>query len=140
MSETSSGSEASSSTRVVPSAKAAATLDDEWANRLSPKKRRLMLKAVRIMQGNLRKHKHGPLQWMDEAELTTEERGVWTAWMKEEEEKEKQRELRDLARMDSRGPTTTEDHAKTQDATMTEHDAELLAFMIDPDAYVLARG
>ena len=83
---------ASSSTRVVPSAKAAATLD-EWANRLSPKKRRLMLKAVRIMQGNARKHKHGPLQWMDEAELTTEERGVWTAWMKEEEEKEKQREL-----------------------------------------------
>ena len=32
---------------------------------------------------------------------------------------------------------TTEDHAKTQDATMTEHDEELLQFMND-DAWVLA--
>ena len=104
---------------------------DEWAKHLSPKKRR-------FMQGNASEAQaRAPAA---ERTMTIEERRVWTAWMKEEEEKEKQRELRDLARMDSRGPTTTDDHAKTQDATMTEHDAELLAFMIDPDAYVLARG
>ena len=33
---------------------------------------------------------------------------------------------------------STEDQAETQDATMTEHDEELLRFMIDPDAYLLA--
>ena len=70
--------------------------------------------------------------------MTMEERRVWTAWMEEEEEKEKQDELRRMPRMGSRGLTTTEDHAKTQDATMTEHDEELLWFMNDLDAWVLA--
>ena len=46
--------EASSSTRVVPSAKAAPTQAqlDEWANRPSAEKRQLMLEAWKTMQGN----------------------------------------------------------------------------------------
>ena len=53
VSETSS-SEASSSTRVVPSAKAAPTLAelDEWENRPTEEKRRLMQEARRVMEGN----------------------------------------------------------------------------------------
>jgi len=47
---------ASSSTRVVPKAKAAPTPAqlDEWENRPSEQKRRLMLGARSIMQGNAR--------------------------------------------------------------------------------------
>ena len=36
------------------------------------------------------------------------------------------------------GHAKTGGDAKTQDATMTEHGDELLRFMIEPDAYVLA--
>ena len=42
---------ASSSMRVVPKAKHASGTLDEWANRPSEEERRLMLEALRIMQG-----------------------------------------------------------------------------------------
>ena len=92
MSETSFGSEASSSTRVVPSAKAAPTLAelDEWANRPSPKRRR-------FMQGNASEAQARPPA--AERTMTIEERRVWTAWMKEEEKKENQRELAALEKV-----------------------------------------
>ena len=48
------------------------------------------------------------------------------------------KEIVTLVNKKKEGHAKTGGDAKTQDATMTEHDEELLRFMIEPDAYVLA--
>ena len=85
--------------RVVPKAKAAPTWADldEWAKHPSEEKRRLMLEALRIMQGNASEAQaRAPAA---ERTMTIEERRVWTAWMKEEKKKENQRELAALEKV-----------------------------------------